>query len=240
MRPGFGLSSGCAPDLTAEALAELVRRCGGDTVDLRAGKGHAWESAGVSPFADHGIDIAFIGVSVCLGDPRCAPEQVAETVRPWSAYPVKVFTDPGTVCGDRALLRAQLDALTEDRPAAAVLMETHHGRALPNELRELHDRYGLGVLLDTAGLAAVTDDQRVALALLAPAVTAVQVKGFTLRPGGGSDHHPLGEDDIAGLVDTLLPLRGRLRAVTIESRAGTPDSDLRHTMAAWSLARNRS
>ncbi|MBY8870651.1 hypothetical protein K7640_02195 [Micromonospora sp. PLK6-60] len=235
MSAGFGLSSGSAPALAGAALADLVRECGGDTVDLRAGKGHGWEADGLTPFTERGVRVAFVGISVALGDPRHTPEDVARLAGAWPGRPVKVFADVGAAAAG-GLVAAQVAALATGRNAADVLVETHHGRALPAELRELHDRYGLRVVLDTAGLAATTDDPAAALGLLRPAVAAVQVKGFRLRPAGGSDHHPLGPDDLAELTALFRALPPDGLPVTVESRAGTPRSDLRHTVAAWSRA----
>ncbi|MEU2060330.1 hypothetical protein [Streptomyces sp. NPDC013455] len=217
--PPLGYSSGTLPGAGPEELARAVLGAGGTGVDLRIGKGHGWERDGVRPGIDRilrtGADVFFVGVGWHLGDPARWP--VGEEAVP-AEYPVKVFCVQRP---DPALVTEQLAAAAEAglRP----WVETHAGGPDTAGLIDLADRTGVGVLVDLLGLAEIGGADRAQLRALAPFVRAAQVKGV-LRTPQGTRHRPLAPHDLSDL-SYLLGL-GPLHAVTVESRAGTPDADL--------------
>ncbi|MER5891310.1 hypothetical protein ABT160_46540 [Streptomyces sp. NPDC001941] len=221
-----GLSSGCAPALTAGALAALTRDLGGSTVDVRAGKGHAWEtSGGLAALREAGVDVCFVGTGIVLGDP--AHPASACAAQPWlePGLPVKVFAAEGcTAPGSAALTAAQIAALSDRTGhAGLVLVETHHGYAPVEELAALCADFGTSVLLDTMGLARITDDPQGAAARLAPWTTHAQVKGFDWDAPATSRHRPLA--DCADRTRAVLTAAGTLRAVTAETKAPSLPQD---------------
>ncbi|MFG2328476.1 hypothetical protein ACGFMM_02505 [Streptomyces sp. NPDC048604] len=215
-----GLSSGSAPGLDAAALAALTRDLGGSTVDVRAGKGHGWEATGgLDGLRAAGVDVSFVGVGTVLGDPAHPADGCA--VLPWlePGRPVKVFAAEGcTAPGRYELTLAQLAALSaRTGDSRLVLVETHHGYAPVGELADLCERAGTGILLDTMGLARITDDPAAAAARLAPWTSHGQVKGFDWTAPGTSRHRPLAS--CAEATREVLAAAGELRAVTVESKA---------------------
>ncbi len=218
----IGFSSGTLPQAGAAELAMAVRAAGGTGVDLRIGKGHSWQRegvrAGLAAIQAAGIQVFFTGVGWRLGDPSGWPACSADAEQPPAEYPVKVFcaADP-----DPRLVTAQLAAA---RAAGLVpWVETHDGGPAVPDLIRVAERTGVGVVVDLRGLAEIGGAEPRLLADLAPFVQAAQVKGV-LRTPGGTRHRPLVPDDLAILLD-LIPL-APIRAVTVESRAGTPDADL--------------
>jgi len=214
--PPLGYSSGTLPEAGPEELARAVLLAGGTGVDLRIGKGHGWERDGVRPGIDRirrtGAEVFFVGVGWRLGDPAHWP-LVEEPVP--AEYPVKVFCVEHP---DPALVAEQLAAAAEARLQPWV--ETHAGGPDVPGLIDITERTGVGILVDLLGLAEIGGADRAQLRALAPFVRAAQVKGFR-RTAQGTRHRPLAPHDLSYLLDL-----GPLKAVTIESRAGTPDADL--------------
>ncbi|MCZ7456171.1 hypothetical protein [Streptomyces sp. WMMC940] len=225
--PLIGLSSGSAPALGAAELAALTLRLGGTVVDVRAGKGHAWEdTGGLDAMRAAGADVCFVGVSTVLGDAAHPPADCAAL--PWleQGLPVKVFAADGcTAPGRIDLTLAQIGALAERTgDPGLVLVETHQGYAPVGELAELCRQAGTAVLLDTLGLARIAPDPLSAAGLLAPWTTHAQVKGFTRGEASTSRHLPLAAPS-AMPTRPLLSAVGALRTVTVESRAPSLPED---------------
>ncbi|OPF76707.1 hypothetical protein VT50_0222950 [Streptomyces antioxidans] len=221
-----GLSSASAPQLPGAELAALVRRHGGRTVDLRCGKGHRWETDGLAPFADAGVDIAFIGVGVVLGDLADDALDPARDAPLRAGVPVKVFAAPHCMAPDRLeVTRHQVRALA-DRVGGVenVLVETHDGGASPQTLAALHTEMGVRLVLDTLGLARITPDPLDAAGELSALVPAAQVKGFDWKSPRDTRHLPLAQ--YAGPTRTLLAALPRLARVTVETHAGSHAEDL--------------
>jgi hypothetical protein len=226
----LGISSGSLPGEPAGSLAETVRRLGGDTVDLRWGKGHAWEEAGLAPFDSAGVTIAFIGLGVALGAGDPGADDLAPLARLLVGrppVPVKVFAaaaldQPGPAgAASRSLALRQADALTR-AAGTRPLVETHHGYASLASLGALCRDGGCDLLLDVYGLHQLTgalDDED---GIIARFGRAAQVKGFVPEPGGA--HQPLARLPEQGW--TLVDALPAAAPVTIESRAGTLAEDL--------------
>ncbi|QYC44239.1 hypothetical protein Nocox_33345 [Nonomuraea coxensis DSM 45129] len=207
----LGLSSGSLPHATAADLAAAVLGHGGSGLDLRIGKGHAWERDGVErglrAIAAAGAEVFFTGVGARLGDPA------AELAEAPPAWPVKVFCverpDPGLVA--------------EQAAGRELWVETHAGGPDVTTLIDLAERTGVGLVLDVLGLAEIGGADRHRLAALAPHVRAAQVKGFHRTPQG-TRHRPLEPRDLEPVLAVME--RTSLRCVTVESRAGNPGADL--------------
>ncbi|WP_329413226.1 hypothetical protein OG802_23020 [Streptomyces sp. NBC_00704] len=220
MRPLTGVSSGSAPHLDAGALAGLVLSLGGTAVDVREGKGHAWEAGGLDALRAAGAEVCFVGVGTVLGDTAHPPAAIDGLRSPEKGLPVKVFAAAGCTAPERlGLTLAQVEALVARvGDSSLVLVETHHGYAPVPELEELCRRAGTSVLLDTMGLARIDGDPVAAAARLAPWIPYAQVKGFDWDAPGTSRHRPLAFAR-PELTRRVLDAAGALRAVTVESKA---------------------
>ncbi|MBV6701284.1 hypothetical protein [Kitasatospora aureofaciens] len=223
----LGLSSGSAPGLGASELARLVLSLGGSAVDVRAGKGHAWQREGLAGLRTAGARVCFVGVGTVLGradGPLLAADEPAH-LEP--GLPVKVFAAAG--CTEPGRFEATLAQVTELAELVGgvdrVLVETHHGYAAVPELAELCERAGTGVLLDTMGLARIHPDPAAAAARLAPWTSYAQVKGFDWSAPETSRHQPLATS-CAAETREVLAAAGALRAVTVESKAPSLAEDL--------------
>ncbi|MEV0589970.1 hypothetical protein [Nonomuraea cavernae] len=220
--PAIGLSSGTLPQAGATELARAALRYGGSGVDLRIGKGQGWDSDGVAEglraVAEAGAEVFFTGVGWRLGDPGLAPAEAAEAAGVPSRWPVKVF------CVERPDLGLVAEQVSGAADAGfALWVETHAGGPAVDGLIDLAARTGAGVVLDVLGLREIGGADRHQLADLAPHVHAAQVKGV-LRTPEGVRHRPLTPPDLDPVLNVLE--RGPLRSITVESRAGAPDSDL--------------
>jgi hypothetical protein len=211
----LGLSSGTAPRVSAAELAEMTTRGGGTAVDVRIGKGHAWENDGIRPgIADiegAGVSVAFTGIGWHMGN----PESPAPDEWPPAKYPVKVFCVERP---DQGLVAEQVAAAA--RSGVTLLIETHRGGPSAAQLARLASASGVGVVADLLGLLETGSDEA-SLADLAPYVRAVQVKGVTPE----RRHRPMVPQDLAP-VRRLLSFGAPVRAITVESRAGRPLDDL--------------
>lgn len=237
-----GLSSGTAPELTAEKFAALVLAGGGTAADLRVGKGHRWEDKGVTAGLETveraGVSVAFVGTGVHLGDgPADLSAQLAESGVP-RGRPLKVFARPEAGAASRQeAVAAQISILADHAGAEEnVLVETHRGGAGVAGLVRLGEDHGVRVVLDTLGLAHTADDPLEAAVRLAPFVTAAQVKGFDWAAPHGSRHQPL--STVAGETKTLLGQLTHARVVTVETRCGSGTEDLR-LLTSWRPGHDR-
>lgn len=224
----IGLSSGTAPELSATELIKMVRKGGGDTVDLRAGKGYRWEKEGLKPFIDARIRIAFIGISVVLGDKRWNENSLIQAASLFGGHTLKVFAKKGCMNEEcRTFTKRQVQVLAEITGGAdRVLMETHHGFSAVDELLRLHEETGAHLLIDTLGLARITNNPIGDAIRLAPIVRAVQVKGFDWSKPDRSQHIPLSATDLEKTIAILRYTAAHASAVTVETRAGSAVEDM--------------
>ncbi|MCP3776518.1 hypothetical protein NLX71_25055 [Paenibacillus sp. MZ04-78.2] len=224
----IGISSGSFPELAATDLIKIVCKGDGNTVDLRYGKDHRWEDAGLKPFIDARIHISFIGISAILGDERWDTTALYQEAIAFSGYPLKVFAKKGCMnekC--RTLTKNQIQVLTEIAGASDhVLVETHDGFSAVEELLYLHEVTGAHILLDTLGFACLTRDPFSDIAKLAPLVRAVQVKGFDWTNPKKSLHVPLSGINLEYTVMILQHVLKPPCPITVETRAGSAIEDL--------------
>lgn len=223
MSSRLGLSSGSAPRLTAAEFARLTRAALGEVVDLRAGKGHAWEDEGIEGL--DGLPVAFVGISVVLG----RPGQDTAAANRFAGHAIKVFADAGALAATSTA--RQFAELVRGREAEQVLVETHFGYAAIDELLRLCDRYGCRLVLDNQGLAQIGADVRSEEARLLTRTAAIQVKGFTLPsdPNERPRHRALDCEDLGWLA----PFASTGVDITVESRAGVPQADLQVLRRVW-------
>jgi sugar phosphate isomerase/epimerase len=219
---GVGLSSGTLPAASASELARGVRLVSGCGADLRIGKGHGWErdgvGAGLATLAAAGLEVFFTGIGMWLGGRPDARREHDELVQA-PPGPVKVFC------------RSQPDAgaVREQLATAAALhrelwIEIHEGGPGAVELTRLAARTGIGIVLDLLGLLRTGGATAAQLDAMAPHVDAVQVKGVEVG-ADGVRHRALRPGDLDVVLRVLRS--GRVRAVTLESRAGRPERDMK-------------
>ncbi|MFI9504903.1 hypothetical protein [Nocardia sp. NPDC052566] len=220
MATRIGLSSGTLPSSSAGELAARTLQGNGDAVDLRAGKGHAWERAGlrrgIADITDRGVTVVFIGVSMVAGDPESAGFSYPGV----PGYPIKAFC-AGTP--DVAVLAAQADAAVA--ADTELWVELHRGGPNAADLIRLAAEAGVGVVVDLLGLVETGGACQDTLRDLAPHVRAVQVKGVHTTPDRRHRHRPLRPVDLEPL-HTLLAGGASPAAITVESKAGRPLDDL--------------
>lgn len=226
-RWAFGLCSGSLPRASAAELADATTSAGGSTVDLRIGKGHAWEAGGIDVFTARGVDVAFVGIGWRLGVPGDPLPAV-----PVTGYPVKVFCAPAP---DPALVAEQVRDARER--GITLWAETHRGGPDAALLAELAEQCGLGIVADSLGLAETGGTDPGVLARLAQHTHAVQVKGFTAT-GDGYRHRPLCTEDLAPLW-SLRDAGAPVRAVTVETRAGSEVADLALLLTEFAVTPER-
>lgn len=243
--PRFGLSSGSVPGDTAAQLRARLLRWDLGVVDLRFGKGHAWEDGGLTPFTAAGIEVAHVGVGVALGredvDLDALDAELTPLLDGHLPLRLKVFADAGLddpgVAGARAWHRAdqQITRLTLIS-GRAPLAETHHGYASIASLGELCQKLGCSLLLDVYGLQRLTGGLLDQDEVLRTWTRAVQVKGFAVE--NLTEHLPLSrmpEEAWALLRD----IPGSV-PVTLESRAGTIGEDIATLKDRYSTDRDRT
>jgi hypothetical protein len=223
-----GLSGGSCPELDAGQLAETAVGLGVGLVDLRAGKGHAWESGGVAPLLAAGLGVAFVGTSLVLGRPMPIREILtALEALGAGGLPVKVFADAEVARQPEAarLAETQARVIQDWSGPGRLLVETHHGYAAPPSLARLCELTGCRVLLDTLGLARLGTPVHTAGPTLAGYLAAAQVKGYDEAAAGAGGHRPLATMSRAhaAALDRMLPPGA---PALVESRAGTLAEDL--------------
>ncbi|NBE92565.1 hypothetical protein FE391_09165 [Nonomuraea sp. KC401] len=216
----IGLSSGSMTTASATQLAQTVSAAGGMGVDLRIGKTHQWEAAGVAAgietIVNAGLDVFFTGTGWRLGTPIDLPAD--ENVP--TDFPVKVFCVEGP---DMGLIAEQVAAASA--AGLHLWVETHRGGPNVAALTALCAQIDLGVVLDLQGLLETGGADASMMADLAPHVRAIQVKGVA-RADTGYRHRPLRRADL-DIVSAVLAAGAPVCAVTVESRAGTPVQDLK-------------
>jgi hypothetical protein len=229
--PGLlGVSSGSLPARSATGLAATVCELGAGTVDLRWGKGHAWEHEGVAPFDAAGVSIAFIGVGVALGSGDPALGDLTPLRRmlgdrppvPFKVFAASGLDEPGDVRARALDLAGQQATVLSALSGATVLVETHHGYASLASLGMLCGTLGCRLLLDVYGLQQLTGGLSDETGTLRHWAAAAQVKGFEPVPRGR--HLPLAL--MPAQAWALLDELPATAPVTVESRAGTLDEDL--------------
>lgn len=224
-RVPIGLSSGSFHGWDADTAATETERLGGSVVDLRVGKGQAWEPGGLEPFRRGGLDIAFLGLSCVLGadSPETVMERHATDLA--EGLPVKIFCHLDARSA-ASLARAveTLDLLAEHAGGRhRIHLETHAGYAEVDDLLWWAEEHGVRLLLDSMGLAGISADPLADVRRIAAHVDLAQVKGFVLS-GAGARHRPLAEQE--EWHRSLLTGTGSLAAVTVESKAGVLADDL--------------
>lgn len=225
----IGLSSGSMPDLTANELIQKLRETGCNTVDLRVGKGHRWEEDGLTLLRQSGIDVAFIGISCTLGDERFDKETLIKSLAPYADIPLKVFSKPGcTTTQQIESTQEQVQVLASIAGGTdRIWVETHKGNCGVEELVRISELLGTRVLLDTLGLACISEDPIEAMTRLMQFVSGVQTKGFNWDNPLETMHVPLFKTDINKTYLILQMLADTNCSVTVETRSGSALEDIK-------------
>ena len=225
----LGFSSCSAPELSADDLLELSLANDADTIDLRAGRGQAWESvAGLRAIAD-ALDVAFLALPAALGggadDGAGAEELVRAAVE--RGIPLRFGVVPEV---ESSRFGEDVRRLRSRWGSDLVLYVEPHGPspslASLSELLREHEVYAAA---DNLGFARLGAPPAAVAGFMAEFGRVLQVKGFAANgDGGGWRHRPLVTtpavlDDVVGLVSTLPPRELR---VTIETRCGSHADDL--------------
>jgi hypothetical protein len=224
----LGISGGSCPGLGAAGLAETALGLGVSVVDLRAGKGHAWEGGGVGPLLAAGVSVAFVGTSVVLGREQPIEATLARLeILGAGGFPVKVFATAELARrgAEARLAERQARTILDWTGPGRLLVETHHGYAAPAALAWFAGLTGCRLLLDTYGLARLGTPVHAAGPALSGYLGAAQVKGYDEADPERSGHLPLSTMSPAhgAALDRLLPPGA---PVLVESRAGTLAEDL--------------
>jgi hypothetical protein len=224
----LAVSTSSCPDLRATELAEAVFDCGGDGVELRVDKGHAWETDGVQSVVSTGLTVTAIASSRALGGGAgaCSEKDVAVAVAAGS--PLRCFLDAR--CDDDVealrLASAQVAALQRALgDPAAVMVEAHPGYASLPAVGALCAATGAGAVIDTLALRRLGIALRRALTELRAATRVLHLKGFERAGRREWRHRPLMPSDLP--TATALAFAPELASVAVETKAGSVWRDLR-------------
>lgn len=235
----LAVSTSSCPNLRATELAEAVLGCGGDGVELRLDRGHAWEADGVRAVASTGLIVTAIAGSRALGTETGACGEKDVTAAATAGSFLRCFLDAR--CDDEAeamrLASAQVAALQRTLgDPAAVIVEAHPGYASLPAIGSLCAGTGAGAVIDTLSLRRLGITLRRALTELRAATRVLHLKGFEPDGRCGWRHRPLLRSDLPS-TEGLAHLPG-LASVTVETKAGSTWRDLR-LLREW-MRRERS
>jgi hypothetical protein len=227
MTPIVGASSSNLTHRSPSDLLQAAAAVGAACVDLRAGRGQAWEPdldlvAGRLP-------VAFLGSGATLGTGvhryPVTPELMGALIR-WN-IPLRLFSCPLDTRGAVRRFGADVTRLREAwGPDLRLAVEPHTAAPTLRQLDEVLAEHRIGAVVDTLGLARLGGSLGEARAFVQRHAVAVQVKGFQRRPGGDYHHVALASDvrlaswTVALLYQVAVP-------ITVETRAGTTAEDIR-------------
>jgi hypothetical protein len=227
----LAVSSSCCPRLGAAELAAAVAAAGGDAVELRIGRGHAWEASGAPAVAAGGVTVTAVASSRSFG---AEPPEGEEDVRQAASVGARLrcFLDPRCDFDVAALERAQVQVAAVQRTLGgrgSVAVEPHPGHASVPAVVGLCAAAGAVAVADLLALRRLGWPLRPALAQLAGATWALHVKGFE-REEGIWRHRPLAAADLPD-AKSLAPAR-RVAVAVVETQAGSHWRDL-HLLRGW-------
>jgi hypothetical protein len=226
MTPLVGLSSSSVPGLGARELVEKARQAGAECLDLRAQRGQAWEAGDFERLLDS-MPVAFVGAGGRLGagvDPSSLPAPLIPHLVA-RGIPLRLFSAPLEEPSAQDAFRADVQRIRDVwGDGLRLCVEVHDERPTLAQIDRELAATGVGVVLDSLGLArlgATRDDAR---KLVARYGVAVQVKGF-VRTRDGYRHTSLASRPI--LLDEARELvHGSDLPVTVETKAGTWAQDV--------------
>jgi hypothetical protein len=225
--PRVAVSTSSCPRLRAPEIAEAVLSCGGNAVELRAGRGHGWEADGAPAVVAAGIAVTAIAGSRTLGAAAPASDSDVRQAESVGAglrcfLDAQCEGDEGAAGRARAQVGALQRVLGEE---GRVVIEPHPGRASVSQVAAFCAETGAGAVLDTLAVQRLGFGLPRAFSELAGATRALHLKGFEPEGDRAWRHRPLGLDDLPAL-SSLAQARS-LAAVVVETRAGSQWRDLR-------------
>ena len=229
---GIGVSTNSCPDLRGPEVAEAVLACGGNSVELRIGRGHGWEPDGVSSVAATGVTVATIassrtfGVDAIPGNDEDINQAVATGA--W----LRCFLDARYESNDAFVNLAHAQVAEVQRALgdkSAVIIEPHPGYASVCGVTKFCASTGASAVLDTLAIHQLGITMPLALFELGKATRSLHVKGFD-RSDCEWRHRALAPGDLPDPA-TLAPAPN-LAVVVVETRAGSQWRDLR-LLSKW-------
>ncbi|TYR78262.1 hypothetical protein FZC66_20065 [Priestia megaterium] len=216
----IGLSSGSVPSLNSEEIIELLDRLKGSVVDLRIGKGHAWEQQGLCPFKNSKIKIGFIGLSTVLGDESWDSCRIQRHAEVYQGYPLKVFARKDCIKNNLSLVEKQVQCLTNIAGNVKdIYVETHYGYASISDHVDLYEEMGISTLLDIMGLAKISQDPINDSKKISEFTYGVQTKGFDWKNPLCSLHLPISKIDLQNNKNILDNIKSEIKFLTIETKS---------------------
>lgn len=233
MSLSLGVSTSSCPELRACELAEAILASGGDSVELRIGRGHGWESDGVLALATAGVTVTTIASSRSFGsDVLPDSEEDINHAKSIGAR-LRCFLDAGYEGDQDTIRRAHLQVVAVQRSLGyngSVVIEPHPGRASALGVSAFCAHTGASAVLDTFALQRLGIAMPQAFSTLGGATQVLHVKGFVQDEDRRWSHRALAPSDLPDL--TALGHAPELAAVVVETKAGSHWRDLR-LLRAW-------
>jgi hypothetical protein len=223
-----GVSTSSCPNLRASEIAEAVLSCGGDSVELRIGKGHGWESDGVLAVADAGVTVTAIASSRTFGA-DAMPESDEDVNQAESICTcLRCFLDARYAGDEKVTRRAHVQVAAVQRALGdngAVVVEPHPGYASVPDVAAFCASTGANAVLDTLAVHRLGIAMPQAFSELGGTTCVLHVKGFEQERDRGWSHRALARGDLPDLA--ALAYAPGLAVVVVETRAGSQWRDLR-------------
>jgi hypothetical protein len=226
----FGYSSSCFPAKSFDELVAVTAASGGTCLDLRAQRGQAWEDERTVADLAKEMSISFVGTSIVLGSPWATHQE--DNRRLWEATtagtPIRCFVparlaDP-PVWADAVRAVKFLRSSYRD---PTLLVECHRSEPRLEVVVDFLDATGLGLVVDTLGLARLDVPPLEAGELASRYAGAIQVKGFAREDGTGWRHGPLEcAPEALELARAVMLKAGDQVSATVETKSDTAAADL--------------
>lgn len=225
MTPLIGVSSSSLPHASAQELLRGALGIDARCIDLRAGRGQAWEPQ-LELIADS-FPVAFVGAGATLG--------AGIPAAPLPAHLMRIIVDRGIVLrlfvgplGDAAAARAFTADVVRLRgiwgPRLRLAVEVHDAAPSLAALDAALTQHSIGAVVDTLGFARLHTPLTEAREFAHRHAIAVQVKGL-VRGDGCFRHVALGA--VPSLTAwTAALVRDARVPVTVETRAGSAADDI--------------
>lgn len=225
IRPLVGVSSVSLDHASPCEIIKNAERIGAECLDLRAGRGQAWESDLRSIVSS--IPVLFVGSSITLGQGTAIAASELSTLEAaiGLSIPIRCFAGRLDNNAGRDRFCTDLTAL-KDRYGGQIqiLIEPHGATPALAELAIMLQEFSIGAIVDTFGLVRLREKRSDALDFGKRYAAALQVKGVKIA-GDRSSHVPLRAAPL--LCDWLSPfVRSLGLPITVETKAGSAPDDI--------------
>jgi hypothetical protein len=226
----FGYSSSCFPAKSFDELVTVTAASGGTCLDLRAQRAQAWEDERTIADLAKEMSISFVGTSIVLGSPLPTHQEDKRRLREATAAGVPIRCFVPTRLADPSVWADAVRAVKFLRSSycdPALLVECHRSEPRVEVVVDFLEATGLGLLIDTLGLARLEVPPSEAGELASRYAGAIQVKGFVREDGTGWRHGPLGcAPEALELARTVILRAGDHVSATVETKSDTAAADL--------------